>query len=96
MAKKDKKSGANVNEIFDKIEGVKKVESVATEITTETIDIKKSKKNIEEKKASKVNDGKCCRCTYRNCEKICNNPKSKKHNKYVARKFGCSHFKYDE
>jgi len=52
--------------------------------------------SIEEQKPSKkINDGKCCRCKYRR-EKKCICKDSKKFNEYVARKFGCSYFKYDD
>lgn len=100
-AKKDKKSGATaakkVDEVFNKLEGKTSETPLNVVQEVKKDSEKKSKKNIEEeKKASKINDGKCCRCCYRKNTKICGNSKSPKHGKYVARKFGCSCFKYND
>lgn len=50
--------------------------------------------NKPTKGSSRINDGKCCRCSFRNYEKKCSNKKSASHGKYVARKSGCDNFKY--
>lgn len=72
----------------------KSEKAVAKAKSNKKTNAKNDETKTSEKKSLKINDGKCCRCTGRNCEKKCSVKKSSNFGKYVARKCGCEFFKY--
>jgi len=80
MSKKDEVKSGDVTEV----------------VKEKTVSKKVTKKEEQKTVAAKVNDGKCCRCVSYNKEHKCRNKKSEKCGSYVARKFGCKCFKYND
>lgn len=72
----------------------KKGESKKSKVA-ETAEVEKADSTVEKASSngSKINWGKCCRCTFRNKEKICRSAKSPNKGKHVPRKSGCGNFK---
>lgn len=93
MAKRKEESERKTMEHKDKPKKAsgRKVKSAKI---SETTDVKKSDRKSQIK-GGKINEGKCCRCAFRDRDRICGNSKSPNHGKHVPRKSGCENFKYE-